>query len=294
VCACPCGKTVSPGSWPNSRVPGSRPVSADVVIVAHNAGGLLAGAVASAIAQAGAEHVWVMDAASSDCSAERLQEFEKDIHVVSIPNSGFAAANNRGMELTDAPFVLLLNPDAALRPGALGALTRTAETNPRTGIVGPLVVNTDGSLQANSYGRFPTLTGLLGLRIWRVGQRLRGNRKLSPKSPIATTPVDWVTGAAMLVSRAAIAEVGPMDEGFFLYYEDAEWCHRMRDHGWEVLLEPRAQVVHHLGSSAVAKDVVARAYRASFYRYCDLYGLWGLKALARVGLFLRRLVGGRS
>ena len=96
----------------------------------------------------------------------------------------------------------------------------------------------------------------------------------------------------MLVRRAAIVDVGPMDEGFFLYYEDTEWCHRMQDHGWEVLLEPKARVAHHLGGSTASKVDVAQAYRASFYRYCDIYGLWGLKALSRLGLGVRRLFGG--
>jgi N-acetylglucosaminyl-diphospho-decaprenol L-rhamnosyltransferase len=128
--------------------------------------------------------------------------------------------------------------------------------------------------------------------MWRITQRLRRNRTLSPEAPAGTTPVDWVSGAAMLVRREAIAHVGPMDEGFFLYFEDTEWCHRMRDHGWEVLLEPEARAVHHLGGSNVPKAGVALAYRKSFYRYCDLYGLWGLKWWGRAGLFLRRSWGG--
>jgi len=98
----------------------------------------------------------------------------------------------------------------------------------------------------------------------------------------------------MLVRRAAVDDVGPMDEEFFLYYEDTDWCHRMRDRGWRVLLEPGASVVHHLGRSAAPEARIAEAYRASFRRYCDLYGLWGLKTLARAGLSFRRLFGGAS
>ncbi len=214
------------------------------------------------------------------------------VHVVPLPNAGFAAANNRGIEATDSPFVLLLNPDAVLCPGALQALEATAEADPRAGIIGALVLNPDGSVQANSFGGFPSLLSYLRLRIWRVMQRLRGNVHLSPKAPVSTASVDWVTGAAMLARRAAVAEVGPMDEGFFLYYEDTDWCHRMHDHGWKVMLEPRARVTHHLGSSSASKTTVALAYRDSFYRYCDLYGLWGLKAFAGLWLFLRRLFGG--
>jgi N-acetylglucosaminyl-diphospho-decaprenol L-rhamnosyltransferase len=264
----------------------------NIVIVAHNPGRFLAESVASATAQAGAEHVWVMDAESTDGSVDALRAQGSGVHVVRVPNAGFAAANNRMIEATDSPFVLLLNPDAFLRPGALDALSATAEANPRAGIVGALVLNADGTAQASSFGQFPTLAQVLTLRLWRVAQRLRGNRNLSPQIPESTKPFDWVSGAAMLVRREAIADVGPMDESFFLYFEDTDWCHRMHDHGWDVLLEPRALVVHHLGKSAAPKATVTRAYRDSFYRYCDLYGLWGLKLFAHFGLAVRRLLGG--
>jgi N-acetylglucosaminyl-diphospho-decaprenol L-rhamnosyltransferase len=267
-------------------------VRSDVVIVAHNSGSLLAEAVSSAVNQAGAGHVWIMDAKSTDGSIAELQRQGYEVNIVPVPNHGFAAANNRGIESTSSPFVLLLNPDAALCPGALSTLLVTAEANPRAGIVGPLILNVDGGVQANSFGRFPSLVSSLSLRLWRIVQRLRGNSSLSPKAPASTAAVDWVTGAAMLVRRAAIADVGLMDEGFFLYYEDTEWCHRMRDHGWEVLVEPGAQVVHHLGGSRATEGAIARAYRASFHHYCDLQGLWGLKLVSRLGLALRRLLGG--
>ena len=265
---------------------------ADVIIVAHNSGHLLSEAVASAVEQAGAGHVWVMDAESTDGSVEAARR--PGVHVVPVRNAGFAAANNRGIQETFADFVLLLNPDAALCRGALGALLATAETHPRAGIVGALILNGDGSVQAGSFGRFPSLARTLGVHAWRFTQRLRGNRRLSPNAPSSTTAVDWVTGAAMLVRRTAITEAGPMDEGFFLYYEDTEWCHRMRDHGWQVVLEPAAKVIHHVGSSGAPPALVAQAYRDSFYRYCDLYGLWGLKTLSRAGLRLRRLWGGAA
>lgn len=271
----------------------SQTQSCSVVIVAHNSGGLLADAVSSAVDQAGADHVWIIDAESTDGSVDAVRRREAGLHVMSVPNVGFAAANNRGIEATDAPFVLLLNPDAALRPGALTALLSTAKARPKAGIIGALVTNPDGSVQAGSFGRFPSLVVVLALHGWRALQWLRGNRSLSPKAPASTTSVDWVTGAALLVRRAAIEEVGSMDEAFFLYYEDTDWCHRMCDRGWEVLLEPAAHVVHHRGGSTSAGAPVAEAYRVSFYRYCDLYGLWGLKAVSRLGVCLRGLLGGR-
>lgn len=266
----------------------------DVVIVTHNSGPLLGGAVASAVNQAGAQHVWVVDAESTDGSVEALPTGPGSVKVLHVANAGFAAGNNRGIEAGDAPFVLLLNPDAELLAGALPALLATAQTHPCAGIVGALVLNVDGTVQANSYGRFPTLRTTITLHLWRIGQRVRRNSSLSPKRPASTTSVDWVTGAAMLVRREAVAEVGFLDEGFFLYYEDVDWCRRMRARGWEVLLEPAAHVVHHLGRSGASAAGIMQAYRASFYRYCDLYGLRSLKTSARLGLALRRLFGDAS
>jgi hypothetical protein len=267
---------------------------AEVVIVAHNAGDLLAASVLSAADQAGAEQVWVMNAESTDGSVESVSSRVPMAHFVAVPNRGFSASNNRGIEQSHAPFVLLLNPDAELQGGALEALLASADAHPKAGILGPAVLNPDGTPQANSFGRFPTLLSTLGLRVKRLAETLAGNPRHSPRLPATTTPVDWVTGAAMLVRRSAIDEVGAMDEGFFLYYEDTEWCHRMRDNGWEVLLEPAARVVHHLGGSGASTGRIAEAYRASFYRYCDLYGLRGLKAFSAVGLAIRKAIGGRG
>jgi N-acetylglucosaminyl-diphospho-decaprenol L-rhamnosyltransferase len=266
----------------------------DIVIVAHNAGDLLAEAVASAAAQAGVESVWVVDAASDEGSVAAAARRRPGFHTIFAANDGFAAGNNRGIAATGAAFVLLLNPDALLLPGALDALVAAAQAQPRAAIVGPLVLDLDGRVQAGSFGRFPTLVRAVGERLREVANRARDGRGRSPRGPATLTSVDWVTGAAMLVRRDAIANAGPMDEDFFLYYEDVEWCHRMRARGWEVLVEPAAQVAHHCGAAVVSSSVVNEAYRASFYRYCDLQGLWGLKALSRALLPLRRLAGGRA
>lgn len=262
-----------------------------MVIVVHNAGELLKPVVDAAVAQAGADHIWVMDAESTDGSAQAIADRLPQGRVREVPNKGFSASNNRGIELTTAPFVLLLNPDAVLRPGAIEALLASAERNPRAGIVGPAVLNPDGTAQAYSWGHYPSLVSFILLRAWRLAKRLRGNRQLSPHLPRYTTEVDWVTGACMLVRREAIQDVGPMDEQFFIYWEDAEWCHRMHDNGWHVLLEPAASVIHYRGVSAAPVGFVAQAYRDSLDHYCDLYGLWGLKAAAHMLRIARHVMG---
>lgn len=266
----------------------------DVVIVAHNSGELLVDAIRSAARQAREERVWVMDAESTDGSTKSIAQAFPGSHVLPVPNAGFSASNNRGIERTSCEFVLLLNPDAELQAGALEALVATARSDTRIGIVGPLVLGMDGLVQPGSFGRFPTLARRVSLALSRGLHRLIGRRESSPHAPKSRADVDWVTGACMLARRAAIEDAGPMDEAFFVYYEDIEWCHRMRDRGWRVVLEPSARCVHRLGQSGAPGRAMSRAYRDSFYRYCDLYGLWGLKAAARLGVVIRRTFGGRA
>ncbi len=262
----------------------------EVIIVAHDPGELLLEAVASAAGQAGEDAVRVIDAESTDGSMERLRSAYPGVTVLPVENRGFSAGNNRGLEATTAPYVLLLNPDAVLGPDALATLVAAMDAEPRAAIVGPKVVDPDGGIQAGSWGRFPTLAVRAGIGVRRLVRRIAGRRD-TPPLPAQRREVDWVTGAAMLVRRDAVTDAGPMDEAFFLYYEDIEWCHRMRDHGWIVVLEPAATVTHHLGGSAGQGPVTAAAYRRSFERYCDLYGLWGLRLAGRVGVALR---GGRA
>jgi N-acetylglucosaminyl-diphospho-decaprenol L-rhamnosyltransferase len=259
----------------------------DVIVVAHNAGGLLRACVDSAVCQAPPERVIVVDSGSTDGSVDVVKGSHPAVRIVCVENRGFAAANNVGLKATTGAYAILLNPDAELAEGAVQALVRCAELHPRAAIVGAKVLGPDGSLQSSQSGSYPTLPQVLGLRVWRAWQRLRGNTAYSPKDFSRARMIEWVTGACMLVRRSAIEEVGPMDEGYFLYYEDTEWCHRMRDHGWEVWQAHDARIVHRRGQSGGQSEFARRAYRESFFRYCDQYHLWGLKASARAGLMFR-------
>jgi N-acetylglucosaminyl-diphospho-decaprenol L-rhamnosyltransferase len=266
----------------------------DVIIVAHNAGAYLEAAVASVEEQVGNGRVVLVDAESADGSVEAVSTASPTTRVITAPNRGFSASNNLGIAATSGEFVLLLNPDAELEPRSLSILVERAHSDARIGMVAPRILNADGSMQRGSFGSFPTLASTLALQIGRRFDRLRGGVGLAASERRISGQVDWVTGAAMLVRRAAIVDVGPMDEGFFLYFEDVEWCHRMRDRGWEVVIEPGASCVHHLGKAGGGPVTASRAYRESFYRYCRIYRLWGLAIAARVGLTVRAAFGGRG
>jgi N-acetylglucosaminyl-diphospho-decaprenol L-rhamnosyltransferase len=278
-----------------SAEPGATFPDVDVVIVAHDSGELLERAVASVEGQVAPGRVIVVDAESRDGSVEAMASAHPSVRVIAAPNGGFAASNNVGIAAGSGQSVLLLNPDAELEDRGLASLIVRMRANRSVGIVGPKILDPDGKLQDGSYGQFPTLGRTIITHLNRLVHRASGGI-MAPRSDISSTmPVDWVTGACMLVRRAAIDQVGPMDEGFFLYYEDVEWCHRMRDHGWTVLIEPTASCTHRRGGSGGGDSAAAtQAYRDSFYRYCKLYHLVGLAIAARLGLGVRRLAGGRG
>jgi len=266
----------------------------DVVIVAYNADGYLRAAVDSVSGQVGPGRVVVIDAETTDGSVRALKADRPGVRVIPAPNRGFSASNNVGIAATSGAYVLLLNPDAELGDYSLHRLVARAEVDRRAGIIAPRVFDPDGSVQRGSFGAFPTLLTTVALHAGRLLDRARGGSGVARSERGTDIAPDWVTGACMLVRRAAIEDVGAMDAGFFLYFEDVEWCHRMRDHGWDVAVEPSAVCVHHLGKSGGGPNVASKAYRESFYRYCHLYRLWGLAAFARVGVAVRSLREGRS
>jgi N-acetylglucosaminyl-diphospho-decaprenol L-rhamnosyltransferase len=266
----------------------------DVVIVAHDAGDLLECAVASVEHQVAPGRVVVVDAGSTDCSVSALAVSHPAARIIPVANNGFAASNNVGIAATSGEFVLLLNPDAELDERALSPLvSRMLSTRPAA-IVAPRVTDLDGGVQPGSYGRFPTLLGTVITRLGLPTDPAAARPAHGSADVTDAIPVDWVTGACMLVRRSAVETAGPLDERFFLYYEDVEWCHRMRDHGYAVLIEPGARCVHHRGGSGGDSPDAVKAYRDSFYRYCGLYHLWGLALAARLGLRMRTALGGRG
>jgi GT2 family glycosyltransferase len=158
-------------------------------------------------------------------------------------NQGFARAVNEGCRLSRGDWLLLLNPDMTLPKGFLDAVLTVAKAvtdeEPRTGIIGFALRNSDGSPQLSS-GRFPTLARTLaGLVVPRA------RRKYQAVTSPRRSEVEWVTGCCLLVRRACLASVGGMDEDYFLYYEDVDLCRRARAASWSVWYEPAVAAVHH-------------------------------------------------
>jgi N-acetylglucosaminyl-diphospho-decaprenol L-rhamnosyltransferase len=221
-----------------------------VVVVSYNSADELRACV-EPLAHAEDIHVVVVDNASHDGTVERVADLP--ITVVELPeNRGFAAGCNVGWQAHDAPFVLLLNPDAAIEPAAVRRLVHAAE-RPGVGAVGPKILEPDGSV-APSQRRFQRLTSLFSEAFFlhRVFRRARWSTELvrEPAAYEQPTRPDWVSGACMLLRRDVLERLGGLDEGFFMYGEDEDLCKRVWDAGLAVAYEPGAVSVHRGGASA--------------------------------------------
>lgn len=262
-----------------------------VVIVNWNVRELLRRCLASLAGDREELEIIVVDNASTDGSVEMLRaDFAHVRLVANTDNRGFPAANNQGIALARGRYVLLLNPDTEVLGDALTAMVRFMEAHPDVGLLGPQLLNPDGSVQS-SRRRFPTLATAFfestWLERWAPPALLRHYYMLDQPDD-RTLDVDWVTGAAMLVRRQAIAQVGGMDEGFFMYSEELDWCRRIKAAGWRVVYYPAAQIVHHVGKSS-EQAVPARHinFQRSKIRYVHKYH--GPRAATALRLYLLAL-----
>ncbi len=236
---------------------------ASIVIVNWNTKALLAGCLAS-IAEhppSGAYEVIVVDNASTDGSPVMLRDRFPDVTLlVNEENVGFAAANNVGIAQSHGDYILLLNSDTVVRAGALDALLRFMETEPEAGAAGARLINGDGTLQP-SCSALPTLLRE-GMHLFHLDFRQR--RMMQRWDTRQPRPVEVLLGACMLVRRTALEQIGLMDEGYFMYSEEVDYCRRLRDAGWKLYWVPQAEVVHYGGQSTrqVATEMFLRLYAA--------------------------------
>ena len=191
-------------------------------------------------------------------------------------NGGFSAGVNTGLRAARGEAMLVLNPDTTLAPGAALSLLETLHTDPDIGIVGPRLLNPDGSLQL-SCRRFPGFSTALFNRYSLATRVLPRNRYsaaylMTDWDHTVTRDVDWLSGAAMLLSQRALTRVGLFDEHYFFAIEDVDLCQRMHRAGYRVVYEPRAVVTHLIGgSSRTAANRVILARHAGMWHYYKTY-----------------------
>jgi len=244
-------------------------------------------------------HAIVVDNASSDASADRISPAPNVQVRRNATNRGFGAAVNQAARLTRAPLLWLLNPDCRVEGGAFAALIDTLDRHAECAIAAPQLLNADGSIQASARGEPTAWTGLFGrhgLFAKLFPHAAITRRNLQSADLVAagadSTPVDWVMGASMLVRREMFDAVGGFDERFFLYWEDADLCRRLRDRGWSTRFVPRARVTHSGGASAKTSSKLAiDAFHRSAYLYYATHvvrsPLHPARWLARIALPLR-------
>lgn len=245
-----------------------------IVIVSFNARQHLENCLASLFAAPPAvpHDIIVVDNASTDGSAEAVRHGWPSVTVIArANNAGFAAANNQGFRATRGDLVLLLNNDTTVAPGAIDALVSRLVADPSAAIAGPRLVDGTGVAEL-SFG--PMLSPVGELRQKLVMQlQARGFGPVSRWVERATRReqyVDWVSGAALLVRRADAEAVGLLDERYFLYAEDVDFCAAVRARGRRVLFTPGAEVVHLRGRSrATAPATMNVAYRRSHVAFYE-------------------------
>ena len=248
------------------------------IIVNYNAGPDLGRALQS-IADELTDQRWeavVVDNDSSDGSGAGVEAFAPHARLVrNTQNVGFARGVNQGLSATSGALVLIMNPDCRLTTGAVAVLRRELEQSEQCAVVGPQILNPDGSAQGSARGDPDMFTGLFG----RSGalRRLLPGLPMSRRNVVgdASVPngqasliVDWLSGACMLARRDALRAVRGFDERYFLYWEDADLCRRLRAHGYHVRYVPGATAVHRVGhSSRSGRRWAIRAFHDSAYLY---------------------------
>ncbi len=221
-----------------------------VIVVTHNHAAYLSRcleALIPEVEQLGGE-VIVVDNRSDDASASIACHYPEVRLHVNQELRGFAANSNLGMAMARGRYLLLLNPDTEILAGALESMVGFMDEHPRVGLCGAQLLFPDGSVQP-SPRRFPTLGSVVArrtpLRVLLRNSQLNQRHLMLDVDHLQVQEVDWLLGACLLVRRKALEEVGPLDEGFFLYVEDIDWAYRMHRANWKVFYVPTAQIIHH-------------------------------------------------
>jgi len=235
-----------------------RPVDVSVVIVNWNTRDILGDCLRTIYEQtrSAAFEVIVVDNASQDGSPEMVRtDYPQAMLLANGTNVGYAAANNQGIRTARGRYILVLNSDTLILDGAIDRIVDFADSHPRAGVLGCRVRNPDGTLQPTCFmfpSAFNSFLSAFYLNKLFPRSRLLGREAMSWWDRNDVREVQVVTGCFMLIRREALDEVGLMDERFFMYAEETDWCYRFGKAGWQVMFTPVAEIVH-LGGQSTAK-----------------------------------------
>lgn len=264
--------------------------------------------------EVGSDIVIVVDNASGDSSVEQLEQaitaknWGQWVRLLpSNSNGGFSAGTNLGIKAIAADFYLFLNSDTIARPGAIQSLLEAMQAHPKVGIVSPRLEWLDGEPQTSCFRNRIPITELIGAA--QTGPITALLKRYDVPLPVSDTPIEpeWTSFACALIRREVIEQIGLMDEGYFMYREDNDYCQRARNAGWKILYWPSARIVHLRGGSGSVKSDMARRKRPPAYLYASrsryftkFYGRAGLLSanlfwlLGRSISLARELVGNKN
>lgn len=269
-----------------------------VITVTHNGREMALRTLRSALGATGSASVeWlVVDAGSSDGTPDAIERELEEVRVLRRQNRGFAASNNVALAQAQGRYVLLLNPDVEIRSGTLDELVAAMDERPQLGLASVVQRGTEGELQP-SIRRFPSPLRSLGESLFaaywpvmRTAQELetRADRYAEERQ------VDWMVGAFLIARREAAEAVGPMDERFFLYSEEIDWCYRFWQAGWPVAHLPEMVITHHCGGRSHG-DLMAQLSYSRLLFAKKHYGrarTLGIRAALALGHLIRIAIFG--
>ncbi|MBI4831017.1 MAG: glycosyltransferase family 2 protein [Candidatus Lindowbacteria bacterium] len=244
------------------------------------------------------KEIIVVDNASTDDSVSCLREEYPLVHVVeNTKNEGFAKACNQAIRAASGDYMVCLNPDTVVLPNSIDRMEEFLDGNEDVGMVGPMLLSADGTLQPSCRNFISTGNLLLQHLIPRKGafQTLSKAMILEYSDHNKIRDTDWLIGACLMIRRSAVEQVGLFDETFYHFYEDADLCYRMRKAGWRVVFFPDAKIIHYGGMSSEIRwgeETILQNYRSKHNFIRKHYG--GLHLLSHRGLisslFLARLL----
>ncbi len=238
--------------------------------------------------------VIVVDNASKDDSVQMVRsKYPEVLLIANEANNGFCRGNNQGLEVARGEFVVLLNPDTEVYPGAMETLVAFLRDHPDVGVVGPMLLSPEGLHMPNGT-RFPTLRrelmGVFGLH--RFNQRAYDLEGYGREDFSQIAEVDVVCGACLMTRQSIVRQIGGLDEQLFMYFEEVDFCRRVKAAGWKVFYVPEARVYHHWMQSVKQDNIAAtrRLFRSQFLYFRKHHGLaaaWLLRVLSSVTVATR-------
>ncbi|NLT77248.1 MAG: glycosyltransferase family 2 protein [Planctomycetes bacterium] len=260
--------------------------SISIVIVSFNVETLLKECLESLYRETteAAFDIWVVDNHSRDNSVQMVKDSFPDVHLIENDrNLGFPKANNQAVVRSTSDYILLLNPDTIVRDGAIDKMVRFMDEHPDVGVSGCRVLNEDGSLQLACRRSIPTprvaFYRLTGLSRLFPNSKTMARYNLTYLDPNEPHEVDAVSGAFLVIRKSVVDVIGVLDENFFIYGEDMDWCLRAKKAGWKVMYYPHAQILHYKGVGCKTNNLkttyefyraMVLFHRKHFARECSL------------------------